>query len=132
MKKLLSIVLALVLLTALAACGAQAPASVPDDNAGSGTNSGTAAPAERDPNAPVSTVYFTADISPEGMMAAYNALGVTLAEGIVFGPCNVEPDGPVCRLPWYMIMFFTQERMPEHFTVTPDLSALREFGAEIS
>ena len=67
--------------------------------------------------------------------ALNNALAVkewALAEGIVFGPCNVEPDGPVCRLPWYMIMFFTQERMPEHFTVTPDLSALREFGAEIS
>ena len=78
MKKLLSIVLALALLTALAACGAQAPASASGDSAGSGTNSGTAAPAERDPNAPVSTVYFTADISPEGMMAAYNALGVTL------------------------------------------------------
>ncbi len=60
---------------------------------------------------------------------ALNVKEWALAEGIVFGPCNVETEGHVRYLPWYMIMFLVQERLPAHFTAVPDLSALAEFGA---
>ncbi len=60
---------------------------------------------------------------------ALNVQEWALAEGIVFGACNVETEGKVHYLPWYMIMFLVQERLPAHFTAAPDLSALAAFGA---
>lgn len=65
--------------------------------------------------------------------ALNNALAVkewALTEGIVFCAGNVETEGQVQYLPWYMIMFLLQEQLPAHFTMMPDLSALAEFDAK--
>lgn len=45
-------------------------------------------------------------------------------KSIVFSKSNVEEDGKVLYLPWYMILFFKQEKEPEKMIYEIDLSGL--------
>ena len=45
-------------------------------------------------------------------------------QSIVFSKSNVEREGDVLYLPWYMILFFTQEKEPEKMIYEIDLSGL--------
>ena len=45
-------------------------------------------------------------------------------QNIVFSKSNVEREGDVLYLPWYMILFFTQEKEPEKLIYEIDLSGL--------
>ena len=45
-------------------------------------------------------------------------------QNIVFSKSNVEREGDVLYLPWYMILFFTQEKEPEKMIYEIDLSGL--------
>ena len=47
-----------------------------------------------------------------------------LEKSIVFSKANVEQEGDICYLPWYMVMFVKQEKMPEKMIYEVDLSAL--------
>lgn len=47
-----------------------------------------------------------------------------LNESIVFCMGNVERTEKTTYLPWYMVMFFRQDRMPDHMVVDLDLSGL--------
>jgi predicted AAA+ superfamily ATPase len=42
----------------------------------------------------------------------------------VFCKGNIRADGQINYLPWYMVMFFKQERLPEHLIVDVDLGRL--------
>lgn len=48
-----------------------------------------------------------------------------LSEGIVFCKGNVRTEQKIQYYPWYMIMFFRQEEMPEHLILDVDLSAIQ-------
>lgn len=48
----------------------------------------------------------------------------SLKQGIVFCQGNLEEAGSILYLPWYMIMFLKQDRMPDSYIVDLDLSAL--------
>ena len=90
MKKLLALLLSFALVLALAACGGQTPdvVTVPNTNVPAPTapvadETDTAEPGESpastaDAEAPV--VYMTTEITPEGLMAVYEALGLDLHE----------------------------------------------------
>ena len=45
-------------------------------------------------------------------------------KNIVFSKSNVEEDGEILYLPWYMILFYKQEREPEKMIYEIDLSGL--------
>ena len=45
-------------------------------------------------------------------------------KNIVFSKSNVEEDGEILSLPWYMILFYKQEREPEKMIYEIDLSGL--------
>ncbi len=78
MKKIISLLLCLMLVVSLTACsrgpggqnsGGQNPGSTTSDHTDHQVEAGTEGAA---------TVYFTSDISPEGLMAIYEALGIPL------------------------------------------------------
>ncbi|MGE5580554.1 MAG: ATP-binding protein [Bacillota bacterium] len=48
-----------------------------------------------------------------------------IRKGYVFCKGNTEVLGNITYLPWYMVMFLKQERLPEHLVVDVDLSGLR-------
>ena len=75
MKKVAVCLLFVFLITTLSACGDSQPQAMPETSsqetsAGVSDNSDTV-----QDNIPASTVYFTSDITPEGLMALYEALG---------------------------------------------------------
>ena len=45
-------------------------------------------------------------------------------KNIVFSKVNVEREGEILYLPWYMVMFLKQESQPEQMIYDVDLSAL--------
>ena len=47
-----------------------------------------------------------------------------IGDALVFCMGNVEQVKTVTYLPWYMIMFFKQNQLPENMVVALDLSAL--------
>lgn len=62
--------------------------------------------------------------------ALTNALEIDewkIKEGIVFCNGNIDSEGKVRYLPWYMIMFFRQDLLYNHFKVDLDLSTLEGF-----
>ncbi|MCM1126184.1 MAG: DUF362 domain-containing protein [Lachnospiraceae bacterium] len=118
MKKVISVVLVLSLLFLMTACGANitpdddapaaAPPSVDDENLVESSSLDNESPVEPSsvedvspvesssvedvsPAAPSSVVYFTSDISPEGMTAVYEALGWTPAENVAVKLSTGEP-----------------------------------------
>ena len=48
----------------------------------------------------------------------------TFAESIVFSKANIEEEDGILYLPWYMILFFRQEKEPEKLIYEIDLSGL--------
>lgn len=88
MKRTLAILLSMLLAISLTACGSPATSSPSASiessapSASSETSTGSSEPvssasASESVNAGASTVYFTSDISPQGLMAAYEALNWT-------------------------------------------------------
>lgn len=88
MKRTLAILLSMLLSISLTACGSSATSSPSAStessapSASSETSNGSSEPvssasASESVNAGASTVYFTSDISPQGLMAAYEALNWT-------------------------------------------------------
>lgn len=47
-----------------------------------------------------------------------------IRQAYVFCKGNISVQGPITDLPWYMIHFLQQERLPEKLIVNLDLSAL--------
>ena len=45
-------------------------------------------------------------------------------QSIVFSKSNIEKEADVLYLPWYMILFFMQEKEPEKLIYEIDLSGL--------
>lgn len=45
-------------------------------------------------------------------------------KNIVFSKSNVVEEGEILYLPWYMILFYQQEREPEKMIYEIDLSGL--------
>ena len=71
MKRMISVILALLLL-----CGFSASAETLTTNGGVSLDTGSLPYCSKDESSPV--VYFISDISPESLIAAYQALGVSL------------------------------------------------------
>ena len=82
MKKTISWILAVCLLLVMTACGAEpsAPSESPSE---------TSEPSENDKEG--SDVYFTSDISPEGMLAVFEALGWTPTGNVAVKLSTGEP-----------------------------------------
>lgn len=77
MKRILTAILAGLMLISLSACGNTSPNETPAPPAGTSAEQEPTAPEETE-NTPPSespTVYMTTDISPEGLQAVYDALG---------------------------------------------------------
>ena len=49
----------------------------------------------------------------------------TFESSTVFCKGNIETENGIDYLPWYMILFFRPDRMPEEFKYEIDLSALK-------
>lgn len=63
----------------------------------------------------------------ESHSALNNVLRVSdwgILKAYVFCGGNVSVRGQITYLPWYMVMFFKQERLPEHLIVDVDLKSL--------
>lgn len=80
MKKTAVCLLFAFFITALSACGNSQPQAIPETSSQETSSQETSAGASDNSdtvqdNMPASTVYFTSDISPEGLMAVYEALG---------------------------------------------------------
>lgn len=91
-KKILSLAVTLCLLLTVSACGnstgtggqqseglpSTSESAVTDDSGTQVEGNDTSVSDDTEGSSEASVVYFTSDISPEGMMAVYEALGVTL------------------------------------------------------
>ncbi|MCM1106251.1 MAG: DUF362 domain-containing protein [Blautia sp.] len=101
MKRKLSVILFLCLLLWMTACGVTvrpeedapvvAPPSYEEESSADSSAAQTSGNAENDGESSASPVYFTADISPEGMMAVYEALGWTPAGSVAVKLSTGEP-----------------------------------------